>query len=181
MQTLIMLVGLCVGLGTLWFGIQWAMRNQGQVEAVLDRVGVPVPKGPAPEDGTPLPDIPHNAPPPEPIILSQFADLVPEITQAMKSTPQEPTLTICGQQFGLHPGSFTIGRDDNCTIYLADQPSISRQHAEVGFDGTVFSVCDLGSTNGTFVNGSRLSSHAVQVIHPGDRLQFGACEATLTC
>jgi pSer/pThr/pTyr-binding forkhead associated (FHA) protein len=49
----------------------------------------------------------------------------------------------------------SIGRDESCSVYL-DYPNISRRHAEVGREGDVFVLKDLGSTNGTWVGDQRV-------------------------
>jgi predicted component of type VI protein secretion system len=66
------------------------------------------------------------------------------------------------------PGT-TIGRA-GCDVDLSD-PDVSRRHAVVrGVDGGL-GVEDLGSTNGTFVNDSRING--IAPISPGDRVRFG--------
>jgi len=71
-----------------------------------------------------------------------------------------------------------IGRDDSGDI-IFDDPGVSRRHAEVRIttDGPhlVATVRDLGSTNGTFVNGERVSS---QRLEDGDRVTFGRTTVT---
>ncbi len=47
-----------------------------------------------------------------------------------------------------------IGRGRSADVVLAE-PTISRSHAAIGFDDTGFFVQDLGSTNGTLVNGAK--------------------------
>jgi len=65
----------------------------------------------------------------------------------------------------------TIGRDPSSTIVIDDDTFVSHRHARVfEFDGQPM-VEDLGSTNGSFHNGTRL--HGSRLLHPGDRLQFG--------
>ncbi|MDQ6433980.1 adenylate/guanylate cyclase domain-containing protein [Mesorhizobium sp. LHD-90] len=76
---------------------------------------------------------------------------------------------ISGEIFPLGDVSL-IGRGDSATIRLADA-SVSRQHASVRYQDANFWVVDLGSANGTFVNGSALG--APRVLRGGDRLQFG--------
>ena len=54
-------------------------------------------------------------------------------------------------------------------MVLAD-PNVSRAHAEVRPHGTGYILVDLNSTNGTRVNGARVSS---QALNDGDELMFG--------
>jgi pSer/pThr/pTyr-binding forkhead associated (FHA) protein len=63
----------------------------------------------------------------------------------------------------------TIGRDDNCAVFI-DDSKVSRQHAEVQHRGEAFLLKDLGSTNGTWMNGQQIEQHILQdgdVIHIG--------------
>ena len=66
-----------------------------------------------------------------------------------------------------------IGRSPSNDIQLDDQ-SVSRRHALIGRhdDGTIRLV-DVGSTNGTFLNGQRLQDHIGVPLKDGDRIQFG--------
>ena len=74
----------------------------------------------------------------------------------------------------LSPGGSRLGRSADNTIQLPDA-SISRYHAFLGADdeGQV-RLTDLGSTNGTFLNGRRLPENTPVRVQDGDRLQFGA-------
>jgi pSer/pThr/pTyr-binding forkhead associated (FHA) protein len=63
----------------------------------------------------------------------------------------------------------SIGRTPVCTIVLAD-PNVSRNHAEIRPQGRGFIVVDLGSTNGSRVNGVRVRE---QMLVDGDELAFG--------
>lgn len=56
-------------------------------------------------------------------------------------------------------------------VVLAAQ-TISGKHAVVRVLGSAVSVTDLGSTNGTYVNGVRLAAHAIVELKPGDRLDL---------
>ena len=76
-------------------------------------------------------------------------------------------------------GSITIlGRDDGADIIL-DDPGISRRHTEfrVTTDGPHFvtTIRDLGSTNGTFVNGERITSEHLEA---GVRVTVGRTSIT---
>lgn len=54
-------------------------------------------------------------------------------------------------------GSLVVGRSTDCGLALADE-LVSRQHCELSWDGRVVTVRDLGSTNGTFVDGSPVTT-----------------------
>src|SRR5580704_6012883 len=66
-------------------------------------------------------------------------------------------------------GGTLLGRDPTCHIVVAD-PSVSRFHAEFSLQGTNITLRDLGSRNGTFVDGKRVDSSQVRV---GQLLHFG--------
>jgi len=72
-------------------------------------------------------------------------------------------------RFGLRPVS-RIGRDERFDVRPTD-PEISRQHAVVTFDGTGFTLRDLGSANGTFVNDVRIAGETR--LRHGDRVRIG--------
>ena len=71
--------------------------------------------------------------------------------------------------------STTIGRSSGCTISIASDEFASAVHARVYRAGDSYLVEDLGSTNGTFVNGAKISSPTT--IRPGDRLVIGRSSA----
>lgn len=62
-----------------------------------------------------------------------------------------------------------IGRGRSADLVLAE-PTISRSHAAVGFDTEGFFVQDLGSTNGTMVNGAKQQR---TLLKDGDQIQMG--------
>lgn len=66
-------------------------------------------------------------------------------------------------------GTVQIGRSEESDIALND-PSVSRTHAAIETEGSVPTVRDLGSTNGTFVNGRRVQNEALR---DGDDVRFG--------
>lgn len=65
-----------------------------------------------------------------------------------------------GQTFTLSSSSVTVGRDPMAEIVLSD-PEVSRQHARFTRMDHGYELQDLGSTNGTFVDGKRLGGEAV--------------------
>ncbi len=66
----------------------------------------------------------------------------------------------------------TVGRGDHCDIVIP-LPHVSRAHAEVTANGNVATIRDLGSSNGTYVNGRRVKQHALR---HGDVVTVGGCE-----
>ena len=65
-----------------------------------------------------------------------------------------------GRRIALGDDPCVIGRLPDCAIPLSD-PQVSRHHAEVRRDDFGFRVVDLGSTNGTQVNGVVVKEHAL--------------------
>lgn len=65
----------------------------------------------------------------------------------------------------------TVGRAAGCAVALPDDTFVSQLHARVYFKGEGYWVEDLGSTNGTLVNGRLLSGS--QPLRKGDRVQVG--------
>jgi adenylate cyclase len=65
--------------------------------------------------------------------------------------------------------ALVVGRSIACDLPVRD-PSVSRQHAEVELGPEGLQVTDLGSTNGVFVNGERVTR---ALVHPGDQVAFG--------
>jgi Protein of unknown function (DUF3662)/FHA domain len=91
---------------------------------------------------------------------------------------QRPWLDVAGDHYPLLTAITVLGRDDSADV-IVDDPGISRQHTEfrVTSDGPhlVASIRDLGSTNGTFVNGQRITS---QRLADGDRINVGRTTVT---
>lgn len=77
-----------------------------------------------------------------------------------------------GQAVALTHFPFTIGRALDCD-YVLDYSAISRQHARCTSDAQGIYVEDLGSTNGTFVNGRRLGPGERYRLRAGDEVSLG--------
>ncbi len=75
-----------------------------------------------------------------------------------------------GAAFTLEGDQLTIGRDSTNEIVINDA-EVSRRHARLTFQGGKYVLEDLGSTNGTFVNGQRLSGP--RVLKAGEVVSFG--------
>lgn len=76
-----------------------------------------------------------------------------------------------GREFALDGPVATIGRRADQDIVLSD-PSVSRSHARVERGPSGVAIVDLGSTNGTVVNGLRLRG-ARAVLRGGERIEIG--------
>jgi hypothetical protein len=89
-----------------------------------------------------------------------------------------PWLDVDGDRYPLMGALTILGRDDSADILL-DDPGISRRHSEIRVttDGPhhVCSIRDLDSTNGTFLNGERISSARLE---DGDRVTVGRTSVT---
>ena len=83
---------------------------------------------------------------------------------------------LAGTRFSLPAGEQTLGRGAACELSLPDS-EMSRQHARlvVRQDGITF--VDLGSANGSYVNGGRAA--APTELHPGDEIQVGGTRLVL--
>jgi len=75
-----------------------------------------------------------------------------------------------GKTFILDRDALTIGRDPGNDIVISE-PQVSRQHAQITCQGNFMVLEDLGSTNGTFVNGMRLN--APHTLTNGDVVGMG--------
>ena len=97
-------------------------------------------------------------------------------TQVVDPAPT-PQLSLVVRRGGTHPGQvvpvtgsrLTAGRLGSCDLTI-DDSTVSREHAAFVRRGEAWWVVDLGSTNGTRVNGRRA---AEQPISPGDRVELG--------
>ena len=75
-----------------------------------------------------------------------------------------------GKVYPLDAPDISIGRDNTNMIVINDA-EVSRRHARMELRDAAYVIQDLGSTNGTFVNGSRISG--IQVLNSGDTVSFG--------
>jgi predicted component of type VI protein secretion system len=87
----------------------------------------------------------------------------------------QPWVEIDGRPHQLKPGKNVLGRGAEADI-VVDDPGVSRKHAEVHFDNGQVRLVDLGSTNGTFVDGERVSS--VMMLREGSTITMGRSRIT---
>jgi len=84
-------------------------------------------------------------------------------------------LVLDGRRLLVGPTGVTLGRSSRCDVVLDDQ-NVSRQHAELRPRGGSWVLTDLGSTNGSSVNGRRID--APTVVKPGDEIELGTSVMT---
>lgn len=175
---LIAFVLVVAGVGAVaWLIAKFIRAHPDQVKQKLEELGVevPGPGDPAPVDAVAAPAPP---PPPEKIVLDD-ADPTPVVGgQAVAAAPVRGAAGVPklrgedGTTFEIEEGASTVGREEGLKVALVGQSSVSRRHAEFERSGQTVTVRDLGSTNGTFVNGVQI--HDGVELKPGDTVQFGS-------
>lgn len=96
-----------------------------------------------------------------------------KLREAVRAKYRPALVVISGSAVGNRvsvQGNLVIGRDPHSSLVLND-PSVSARHATLEDRGGTWTLVDLGSTNGTFVNGHRVVETDLK---PGDKLGFGA-------
>ncbi|MEZ4704214.1 MAG: GGDEF domain-containing protein [Bdellovibrionota bacterium] len=74
-----------------------------------------------------------------------------------------------GRKYEVSKEALTVGRKTDCDIFVDDE-DVSRNHALINIKSDGIYITDLGSTNGTLVNGEKITTHLLQ---DGDRVQIG--------
>lgn len=80
-----------------------------------------------------------------------------------------------GRAYRLTKKPFFIGRRPDCEVMIND-PAVSRKHAQIRYEGGKFILSDLGTPNGTFVNGERIEERQLK---RGDVVRVGKLEMKL--
>lgn len=85
---------------------------------------------------------------------------------------------IAGRRYKLSDGEYVIGRRSDCQIFVPDM-RVSRQHARLWREGEGWTLEDLGSNNGTFINGVRLQQatslrHDDEILIANNRIRVEA-------
>jgi hypothetical protein len=97
------------------------------------------------------------------------------LEERARSRAETALLVLGGKRMVVGPAGATLGRSRKCDI-VVDDPNVSREHAEVRPRGGSWVLRDLGSTNGSSLNGRRIDG--AEVLKPGDEIELGT--ATMT-
>ena len=121
----------------------------------------------------PEPD--EEAPPPEessgPTMIYSTAGRVAEpLEERARARQQTALLLMGGKRLVVGPQGVTMGRSRQCDVTV-DDPNVSRNHAEVRPRGGSWVLNDMGSTNGSRLNGQRVEGS--EVLKPGDEIELG--------
>ncbi len=81
---------------------------------------------------------------------------------------------LAGREFRLDRDVMTLGRGDECDVVVPER-QISRVHMRIRREATGYFLEDLGSKNGTFVNGRQAQSGASVLLQDGDEIQLALC------
>jgi hypothetical protein len=171
-QVLTILKFVLLGLLYLFFSrVLWAVWSEVRTPSRRPMVGAPRPGAPASAAQTTPMDRPAAAAaaPTNPPSNASKRRSKQQRGRATRLVMLEPRarrgVTV---QLG---GDIVLGRDPACAIMIDDDAYISQRHVRFyDYDGQPM-VEDLGSTNGTFHNGSKLIG--TKLLHPGDRVQAG--------
>jgi len=177
------LVLMFIALVAIGFLVYWvwhmATHKPKEFESLLQKVGVQVPTQQDPNAGAPIAVTPLAPAPPPPKIMLENADPIPlagapvAVVSAPVTAASEPALVSdSGQRVSLAEGESIVGREEGLDVSLVGESTVSRRHASVTRTGKSAVLKDLGSTNGTFVNGTRLQGETT--LKPGDQVLFGS-------
>ena len=173
-------IGILIAIALGYAGFRYAQNKGFTVVGMLTKAGVTLPKDPDPVPQAQRPGNAASALPPLPGLDALPSPVPGTAAQSPTAgiTASGPLILVAtdgqasGKRFKLS-GTMTIGREMSCNIPLANDQTISRNHAEVlcSPDGS-YTVTDKGSSNGTFVNSTRVTGSAQLVA--GDMLVVGA-------
>jgi hypothetical protein len=105
------------------------------------------------------------------MIYSNAGRLAEPLEERARAREESAILLMDGRRLVVGPGGATLGRSRQCDIVVND-PNVSRQHAEIRPRGGSWVVTDLGSTNGSRINGRQLEGS--DVVRPGDEIELGS-------
>jgi hypothetical protein len=97
------------------------------------------------------------------------------LSDARGSRRRRAVLLLGAKRLVVGDAGVTLGRSRSSDV-MVDDPNVSRAHAEVRAHGSTWVLTDLGSTNGTRLNGRRVTQP--EVLGPGDQIEVGTTTLT---
>jgi Protein of unknown function (DUF3662)/FHA domain len=107
------------------------------------------------------------------MIYSSAGRVAEPLEERARTHTHTALLISGGKRLVVGPAGVTIGRSRQCDVTL-DDPNVSRTHAEIRPRGGSWVLTDLGSTNGSRLNGRRLDG--AEVLKPGDEIELGTSQ-----
>lgn len=112
--------------------------------------------------------------PPASVRPSPAAPAAPP-TPPREAPRRQPVLDIAGQRYALNHASIVLGRSAEADIPI-DDPGVSRRHLKIEQRGTTTWAVDMGSTNGSFVNGRKIVGETQ--LNDGSTISMGQSRIT---
>jgi hypothetical protein len=174
------LVVIVIALGAVgamgYFALKYMRENSGQVSEKLEQLGVQIPK-PGDDDAVLDPSVaptpmPAKPAPPQKIMLDGAAPDPIAVPLASTGVSEPRLVAENGDAMPLPEGETVVGRELGLGLSLVGETTVSRRHAHLVRTGGSVVVKDLGSTNGTFVNGAQVQGDTA--LRHGDSVQFGS-------
>jgi pSer/pThr/pTyr-binding forkhead associated (FHA) protein len=109
------------------------------------------------------------------MVYSAAGRVAAPLEERARARAETALLLLDGKRMVIGAAGVTIGRSRQCDIVI-DDPNVSREHAEIRPRGGSWVLTDLGSTNGSSLNGRRVSG--AEVIRPGDEIELGTVAVT---
>ena len=179
------LIGLAIVVGVAYLILKYIQKNPDLVKGTLTKLGadIPQPGDPnavahdhnpvAPIAPQPMQQIILDGGAPSPVAAAsvRFQQIQQSAPPAVSGVPK--LVATDGSAFDLPDGETIVGREFGAGLVVPND-TISRKHASVIKSGGSVELQDHGSTNGTWINGGKLTGS--QVLRPGDSVRFGSVE-----
>ncbi|HZU39868.1 MAG TPA: DUF3662 and FHA domain-containing protein [Solirubrobacteraceae bacterium] len=104
------------------------------------------------------------------MVYSTAGRVAEPLEERARQRVETAVLKVEGRRVVVGPAGATLGRSRQCDVVLGDE-NVSRQHAEIRPRGGSWVLTDLGSTNGSTINGRPVQGP--EVLRPGDELSLG--------
>ena len=114
---------------------------------------------------------PENDPSGRTMIYSNAGRIAEPLEQRAQTRAETALLLMNDKRLLVGPAGVTLGRSRQCDV-VVDDPNVSRQHAEIRPRGGSWVLTDLGSTNGSRINGQPVERP--EVVRSGDEIELGA-------